>query len=149
MQLNLGEMEMLEMRVLFAVLPVALGIAGISAAGAADLPIDRPVNYFTLPGGVGYRAEPLMVVDYQPDVIISAYWLAPWRNRHYYPRTGTMPEIGRDEDLSAVSSPPQSAESFHRYWSSSSAFLPEEPSHRAPRYVNPDPLPDQALQAPL
>jgi hypothetical protein len=147
MQSNLGEMEMLEMRVLFAVLLVVLGIAGVDAVCAADLPADRTGVTFTGYGDGGYRAEPLVVYDDQPGVGMRAYWLAPWRNHHYYPTNGRRPKIGRAENLSAVSRHLPEAQTFQRSWSTPEASYVSEPvRHRVqPRYADPE-LP---LEAPL
>jgi hypothetical protein len=124
------------MRVLFAVALIVFAIAGRNAASAADIPTERDSTYSTHSGGLGQRTAPLVVYDYHPGVVVRAYWLAPWRHRHYYPVTGEKPEIGRDEDLSATSSPAAPAETFYRSWSTSSAVLPElsraEPPPRLP-----------------
>ena len=76
------------MRVLFAVALIVLGIAGVTAASAADLSIDRSANYSSRSYAIGQRIAPLVVYDYQPGVLVRAYWLAPWRHRHYFPHTG-------------------------------------------------------------
>jgi hypothetical protein len=128
------------MRVLFAVALIVLGIAGVTAAGGADLSTDRSANYSTRSSAIGHRTAPLVVYDYQPGVIVRAYWLAPWRHRHYYPTTGEKPEIGRDEDLSATGSAPEPAETFYRSWSTSAAFLGELPRGRAQPPQLPGPL---------
>ncbi len=82
---------------------------------------------------MGQRTGQLVVYDYQPGVVARAYWQAPWRHRHYFPRTGEKPEIGRDEDLSAPSGPYKPAKTFKRYWSTTSNFDLELPLIRAPR----------------
>jgi len=69
---------------------------------------------------VGTRAAPLVIYDYQPGVVVRAYWLKPWRNRHYFPTTGTVTEVGRLEDMSVAREKPEPAESFFREWSTSS-----------------------------
>jgi hypothetical protein len=115
-------MEMLEMRVLIAATLLALGVAG---ASAADIPADLSANYSTRSFGSGHRAGMLVFYDFEPGVNVRAYWLAPWRHRHYFPRTGEKPEIGRDEDLSAPSGYQKPAETFRRSWSNSSAFAHE------------------------
>jgi hypothetical protein len=135
-------MEMFEMRVLVAAILIVSGIASVRAA---DLPTDQHDSYSTLAVGFGHRSGPLTVYDYQPGVLVRAYWLAPWRHRHYFPTTGEMPEIGRDEDLSAPSNSSEPAETFHQHWSTSSAFLSEQPRRRArpleaERPLNPAPL---------
>jgi hypothetical protein len=122
---------MLPMRVRIAVTLIALGIAGVDGASAADLPIDRAANNYVHYSAAGRRAGPLMFYDNDRGVVMRAYWLAPWRNRHYYPTTGEKPEIGRDEDLSAPRGTPEPAETFYRFWSTSSAFVSEEPQASA------------------
>ena len=115
------------MRVLVAFALLALGVLLAAPAHAADV---APPNGFT---AIGNRAAPLVVYDYQPGVIVRAYWLAPWRKRHFFPTTGQTPIAGRDEDLSASArETPEPAESFYRVWSTSSAFSHEEPRANAP-----------------
>jgi hypothetical protein len=62
-------------------------------------------------------------------------WIAPSRNRHYFPTTGEVPDVGRDEDLSATGAQPEPAESFVREWTNAPAIrrvpLPERPLNRA------------------
>jgi hypothetical protein len=128
------------MRVPVAAALIAVGIAGISAASAADLPSIQSDRYSTRSYADGDRAGQLLIYDDQPGVPVRAYWLGPWRNRHYFPHTGRRPRIGRLENLSARGAW-RPAESYYRYWSTSSAFLPEEPRasaqpldrHPAPR----------------
>jgi hypothetical protein len=117
MQSNLGGMEMPEMRALVAALMLALGIAGVRAS---DLPTENAMNY-----SVGSRAGMRVVYDFEPGVNVRAYWLAPWRHRHYFPRTGNKPKIGRYEDLSAPRHPLKPAQTFRRQWSNADAFPPE------------------------
>jgi hypothetical protein len=116
------------MRVLIAIVSialgiVALGIASVTAATAADLPVVS--GYSAI--GVGQRSEPLVVYADQPGVYVRAYWQTPWHNHHYYPATGERPDIGRDEDLSAPSKPSKSPATFRRSWSNASAFPVERP----------------------
>ena len=87
---------------------------------------------------VGKRAAPLVIYDYQPGVIVRAYWLKPWRNRHYFPTTGTVPEVGRLEDLSAERETPEPAESFFREWSASSLINHTRNTNAAPPPKNSD-----------
>lgn len=119
------------MRVLFAAVVLVLGIAGVSPASA-----DKLRGH----SDVARRAAPLVIYDYRPGVIARAYWLAPWRHRHYFPTTGEKPEIGRDEDLSVNSATPEPAETFQRSWSTSSAFMHEQPLASA-RPLDTAPLP--------
>ena len=127
------------MRVLFAVALIVFAIAGCNAASAADIPTERDSTYSTYSGGLGQRTAPLVVYDYHPGVVVRAYWLAPWRHRHYYPTTGEKPEIGRDEDLSAPSNASEPPETFYRSWSTTSAFPPERQRMELPPQM-PGPL---------
>jgi hypothetical protein len=136
-------MEMLEMRVLVAaILFVALGSTGVRAA---DHPVGQLANYSNRSFGIGDRTGMLMVYDFQPGVHVRSYWLAPWRHRHYYPRTGVRPKIGRNEHLSAPSHRRMPAATYQRSWSTSAAIdsellpLSDGPRHSVP-LLNPDPL---------
>jgi hypothetical protein len=131
------------MRVLFAAVLIVLGIAGLKPASAADIETERSANYSTQNVGLGRRTAPLVVYDYHPGVVVRAYWLAPWRHRHYYPTTGEKPEIGRDEDLSTTSSALEPAETFQRSWSTTSAFPPEQARGRVPP-LDAEPAPGMA-----
>jgi hypothetical protein len=93
-------------------------IAGIAAAAAADLP------YPLAPRGVDNvrRAAPLVVYRYEPGVTMRAYWLPPWRHRHYYPRSNRTPRLGRKESRSRVGGQPRPAETYARFWSNAAAF---------------------------
>jgi hypothetical protein len=145
MRSNLGASEMLYMRVLLAVAVIALGIAGASAADmdAADMDMGRGYS------AMGHRSAPLVVYDYQSGVVMRAYWLAPWRHRHYYPTTGKRPRIGRYENLSAVGRPSKPAKTFRRSWSNAWAFEHELPraSARSPD-DQPAPRVEQRPQTP-
>lgn len=120
------------MRVIAAVLIVAS--VCIPAARAADVPFDAvqtPRSYV-----IGERAGPIVIYDYQPGVVVRAYWQSPWRNRHYYPRTGKRPKVGRAENLSGarVHYPP--AQTFRRSWSTLS-LEPEPVVIQAPPVTPP------------
>jgi len=99
-----------------------LGVAGIAAANAADL----------TGGGGGYgdywsfgaRMEPVIVYDFEPGVIVRSYWYPPLYNRHYFPRTGRRPKVGRLEHWPARRI--QKPEEYYRYWSVSSVFAPQQ-----------------------
>ena len=129
------------MRILAAAVLIA---TGVTAASAADMPGIQSGSYSTRDYAAGGPAEPLVVYDFEPGIDMRPYWLAPWRNRHYFPHTGRRPRIGRLENLS-VRRAWRPAESYYRYWSTSSAFLPEQPRGRvrdydvapAPRLVPP------------
>jgi hypothetical protein len=62
---------------------------------------------------------------------VRAYWLPPWRHRHYFPATGKRPRYGRYENLAAVSRPSKPAQTFQRSWSNAWAFEHELPRVRA------------------
>ena len=72
-----------------------LGVAGIAAANAADLTGGRGGygDYWSF----GARMEPVIVYDFEPGVIVRSYWYPPLDNRHYFPRTGRRPKLGRLE----------------------------------------------------
>lgn len=137
------------MRVLLA---LALLVFGITSARPADLPGERGTGQYSYRAVTvtGTRAAQSLTYQYEAGVLVRAYWRAPWRHRHYFPTTGEQPEIGRDEDLSATSGTLEPAESYHRYWSTSSAFSGESPravlraldqappAGAEPRFRNPD-----------
>jgi hypothetical protein len=117
------------MRVFGLAIAVGLGLAGMASARAADLPL-RPVrdrnvglHYHT----VGLHAAPLVIWDYEPGIVVRAYWLPPWRHRHYYPATGDRPRVGRRENWHARRVTGEPAETFYRAWTTTSAFVPEGP----------------------
>ena len=128
------------MRVLFAIALLFFGIAGVTAAGAADFAIDNSGG--KLFPAYGHRAGQLVIYDYQPGVVVRAYWRAPWRHRHYFPATGKQPRIGRVENLSAPSDALEPAKTFRRNWSNSSAFCRKRraPAHYD-RHHDPRPAP--------
>jgi len=113
------------MRVLLAIALLAFlgfGIAGGSAARAADLSIGHrgfsSARYFEH----GERAGMRLVYADQPGVTVRAYWLAPWKHRHYFPATGRRPHIGRYENLKAHSPPSKRAQTYRRTWSNAAAL---------------------------
>ena len=101
------------MRVLLAIALLGFGIAGGSAARAADLPAGYSARYFEQ----SERSAMLWLYDDEPGVVVRAYWEAPWRYHHYFPATGIAPRIGRYENLSAVSLPQHPAQTYRRSWS--------------------------------
>jgi len=125
-----------------AIAAIAVWAASSPAVSAAD----------TSAGGTGYRPyayspriEPLIVYDYQPGVIVRSYWWSPWQGRHYFPKTGKRPKVGRLEHVTArKNSPPQD---FYRSWWASSVFAPELPPPPNQPYTQPysvDPAPSLA-----
>jgi hypothetical protein len=127
---NLGVSEMLAMRILIAAIVLSVGV---TTACAADLPVDSSSKYSTYAPAIGQRIGQMVIYDYQPGVVVRAYWQSPWRSRHYFPRTGEKPEVGRDEDLSAPRERSRPAETFTRSWSTIALSPPERPRIRAPR----------------
>jgi hypothetical protein len=114
-------------RALLAIAGFAAWLAGFAAgAEATELPVHR-VGYggFTY-NAIGRHAGQVWILDDQPGVVVRAYWLAPWQGRHYYPVTGKRPRVGRLERISATRHY-KPAESYYRYWSTSSAVLPALP----------------------
>lgn len=118
------------MRALAAIGGLLAGLSAATGSLAADL--GGGYEY-----GVGQPAGQIVVWDTEPGVVTRAYWARPWRNRHYYPSNGDMPELGRDEDLSKRDVPPP-APSYKRHWFSSSAMVPATiPEPMPPIYVEP------------
>src|SRR6187401_44354 len=117
-----------------AIAAIAALIASSATAKAADVSAGSPVVGYG-PYAYSPRIEPLIVYDYQPGVIVRSYWWAPWQNRHYFPKTGKRPKVGRHERVTArQSSPPQT---FYRSWSVSSVFAPELPPPPNQPYMQP------------
>jgi hypothetical protein len=113
---------------------VIVSSVGVTAARGADVPLDAArislsqiSNHYV----VGERAGIIVLYDYQPGVVVRAYWQSPWRNRHYYPRTGKPPKIGRAENLLVKRVHYVPAQTFRRSWSTLS-LMPEPPVIEAP-----------------
>jgi hypothetical protein len=117
------------MRALFAALLLALAVTAAQPARAADL---VGLQY---DGGV--RAESVLIYDYRPGVLVRAWWLSPWHDRHYFPATGKRPRLGRLENLSAKSRPVKPAATFYRAWSTSELVFDDasRPRARAPERI--------------
>src|SRR5579885_3254237 len=120
---------------------IAFVVLGIGAAAAADLPpvpIERPVILHHVPYGA--RTGALVIYDFEPGVVVRAYWLPPWRHRHYFPFG-----VDRSAEVKRVSdAPPQPAESFYRSWSTCDMCEHELPPLRARDEAEPDELPPPA-----
>lgn len=121
------------MRALVAIAGLGCWLAGLAVAGAAELPVQRVGGESYGYAAVGPRAAPLWIIDDQPGVAMRPYWLAPWRHRHYFPMTGKRPRVGRLERISATRHY-RPAASYYRYWSTTSAVLPERPGGRRPPF---------------
>jgi hypothetical protein len=76
-------------------------------------------------GAVAVHGEPYVFYDFEPGIVVRAYWLEPWAGRHYFPSGGKLPLLGRHEQLkpAAVST----KNSFHREWSSFPIDTIEQP----------------------
>jgi hypothetical protein len=95
------------------------------AVAAAVIALSAPASATDFGSGgyaFGQRAGQVVVFDYQPGVIVRAYWSPPWQGRHYFPVTGTIPQSGRHENLNAPRRHYRPAQSFYREWSASSVF---------------------------
>ena len=118
-----------------AIAAIAVWAASSAAASAADVSAGGRVGGGYGPYAYSPRIEPLIVYDYQPGVIVRSYWWSPWQNRHYFPKTGKRPKVGRLERVTArKSSPPQD---FYRSWSVSSVFAPDLPPPPNQPYMRP------------
>lgn len=99
------------MRALMIIAVLVVGIIAVAPARAADAPARADV--FTRHVPHGHRVGPIVVYDFQPGVVVRAYWASPWRHRHYFP-------FGAKQDADTApddAGPPQPAESFERSWS--------------------------------
>jgi len=104
----------MRMRVLVAIAAFLFAVAGHVPARAADLPDEHAArNVFTHRVPAGHRVGPIVVYDYQPGVVVRAYWASPWRHRHYFPFGKQEVEDRPGDDDGA----PAPAESFERHWS--------------------------------
>jgi hypothetical protein len=69
-----------------AIAILVFGIAGCIAVRAADLPAECAArDVFTHHMPSGDRVGPIVIYDFQPGVVVRAYWASPWRHRHYFP----------------------------------------------------------------
>ena len=105
-----------------------VGATGVPSAMAADLSHggDATSTYYS---AYGTRIEPIVIYDDQPGVIGRSYWDTPWANRHYFPKTGKRPRMGRLEHMPKRS--PARAENYFRRWTASSGFPLYMPPTRA------------------
>jgi hypothetical protein len=99
---------------------VLLGVCGVVAAQAADLSSAPRGEY----GWYARRADMIAIYDYEPGVVVRAYWSTPWDGRHYFPHGRTPPRLGRRENLSLRGHAPP-AQSFYRSWSNERAIINE------------------------
>lgn len=107
------------MRVPAVLAVLVLGLAGVTGAGAADLRRDNIAMRYGAPYDVvGHRTGQLIIYDYEPGVVVRAYWLPPWRNRHYFP-------FHRDAVKARAAVRPRPAERYRRTWSNGWIFTDE------------------------
>lgn len=104
---------------------ITICLAAGSAATAADAPAGGPAAGNGVYVPYIARIEPVIVYDYEPGVIVRSYWLPPWQGRHYFPRTGKRPKVGRHEHKMPARQ--SAAEDYFRSWAVSSVFAPELP----------------------
>lgn len=108
-------------------------LSGCSALGGSAAAADLNPNSTTLPRAAIFApAGQIVEWDFEPGVVVRAYWLPPYANRHYFPSSGTAPQLGRKENLES-SVKPEPAKSFYREWSS----FPPEPAGPPPLMAPP------------
>ena len=122
------------MRAFIAIAILVFGAAGITGARAADLPAGggaRGQGYSLDYSVVGGPAAPLIIYDYEPGITIRAYWLPPWRNRHYFPFHG---KLGKRHATASPAVRPKPAQTYWRYWSNDGAFINDQPPAMLPSF---------------
>ena len=94
---------------------------------AAAVLLPAPVRAADLTGvwAAAVHAEPFVVYDYEPGIIVRTYWLPPLGGRHYFPSSTTAPVLGRHEQL--PSTPVSDKRNFHREWLSFPVDTIEQP----------------------
>jgi len=97
-------------------IPILAVLSGCAALGggtaaAADLQTVPRTAIFAPAGQI-------VEWDFEPGVVVRAYWLPPYAGRHYFPSSGATPQLGRKENLDS-SLEPKPAKSFYREYSSS------------------------------
>lgn len=123
-----------------AILAGILGATVATTAHAADLSSGNNTGFNDY-SAYGARMEPIVIYDDQPGVIVRTYWSIPWANRHYFPRTGKRPGMGRVEHISAR--PNARAENYFRLWTASSGYPIAAPASRARQYGIPTVQPEE------
>lgn len=95
-------------------------VAGAVPACAADLPLESPGYGSCCTIGYGVAA-PVVIYDNQPGVAVRAWWLPPWRNRHYYPHGREKLRSSHRQQTKYVQ--PRRAPSYARYWTNPPVYL--------------------------
>ena len=114
------------MRALMIIAVLVAGFTAFAPARAADPPAAR-ADVFTHRVPHGHRVGPIVVYDFQPGVVVRAYWASPWRHRHYFPFGANKDADASPRDEGA----PQPAETFERSWSTCNMFDRQLPPLRA------------------
>jgi hypothetical protein len=116
------------MRVLVA---IAIMVLGATAASAADPGAVRGGHghFIAQYDPIGRSAGQVLIYDWEPGVVVRAYWLRPWHDRHYFPYGHDRWDIRRP---TRHWTPPRPAPSFYRYWSTSSYFVDSPPPYWPP-----------------
>jgi hypothetical protein len=108
------------MRALVAMAILVFGVAGV---GAADLRAGPEAQGHASYGAYSVIAEPaapLIIYDFEPGVTMRAYWLPPWRNRHYFP---SHVNYGKRHATPHPAGRPKPAETYLRRWSNDGAYI--------------------------
>jgi hypothetical protein len=117
------------MRALMIIAVLVAGFTAVAPARAADLPAERAdrADVFTHRVPHGHRVGPIIVYDFEPGIVVRAYWASPWRHHHYFPFGAKRDADNAPNDAG----PPQPAESFERSWSTCNMCGHELPVLRA------------------
>ena len=92
---------------------VRIASASLMIAAALVAAPARAADLATIWAGA-VHAEPFVVYDYEPGIVVRTYWLRPWAGRHYFPSGGKKPVVGRHEQLTAT---PVVDRTYRRTWS--------------------------------
>ena len=118
-------------------IPIVAVISGCAALGAALGGTAAAADLTAVPRGAIFApAGQIVEWDFEPGVVVRAYWLPPYANRHYFPSSGATPQLGRKENLES-SAEPKPAKSFYREWSSHPLGAVEPPSLMEPLPADP------------
>ena len=99
---------------------LAIILAGTATAWAADLPLKSSGNGICCYVGYGPVA-PVVIYDDQPGVVMRAWWLPPWRNRHYFPHGGR--KLKTSDRHHVERSRPRPARTYTRYWTNPPVYV--------------------------
>ena len=112
-------------------IPIFAVLIGCAAFGGTAAAADIG----TVPRGAIFApAGQIVEWDFEPGVVVRAYWLPPYAGRHYFPSSGATPQLGRKENLDS-SVEPKPAKTFYREYST----FPPEPTEQPPMMMAPLP----------